>query len=209
MNTALYIRVSTADQNAELQRRELAAYAARRGLTVIETFEDVASGAARNRPGLVRLLDACERGKVECVLVWKLDRFGRSLLDCLRNLELLEREKVRFVAVNQGLEFDRDNPTSRLLLHMLGAAAEFERELIRERVKSGLTRYQEDYADGLVGRTVHSRSGKDLEPHRPRKILDLEKIRRLRDEGLTIAVIAQRLGASEATVWRRIRSAQA
>ncbi len=206
MTAVLYIRVSTAEQNAELQRRELAAYAARRGLEILETFEDVASGADRDRPALRRLLDACVRGRVECVLVWKLDRFGRSLLDCLQNLELLEREKVRFVAVEQNLEFDRDNPTSRLLLHILGAAAEFERELIRDRVKSGLNRYRQDTAAGKVGKTVHSRSGRDLPAHRPQKILDLSRIHKMRSDGVPVSDIATRLGVSEATVWRRIRA---
>ena len=206
MTAALYIRVSTAEQNAELQRRELAAYAARRGFEIRDTFEDVASGTDRDRPALRRLLDACVRGRVECVLVWKLDRFGRSLLDCLTNLELLEREKVRFVAVEQNLEFDRDNPTSRLLLHILGAAAEFERELIRERVKSGLKRYRQDTAAGKVGTTVHSRSGKDLPAHRPRLVLPLDRIQKMRSDGVPVSAIAERLGTSEATVWRRIQA---
>jgi len=209
MTTALYIRVSTAEQNAELQRRELAAYAARRGLTVLETFEDVASGADRDRPALRRLLDACRRGRFDCVLVWSLDRFGRSPIELYNNVDLLEREKVRLIAVKSHLEFDRDNPTSRIQMVVLAEVANIERTMIRERVKSGLNRYRQDTDAGKVGKTVHSRSGRDLPAHRPVKILDLSKIHKLREDGLAVAAIAERLGVSEATVWRRIRVREA
>jgi len=83
-------------------------------------------------------------GTIDTVLCWKLDRFGRSLLDCLANLQELDTHGVRFIAVTQGLDADNRNPASRFLLHVLGAAAEFERELIRKRSRAGRLRYLED-----------------------------------------------------------------
>jgi len=105
--------------------------------------------------------------KFNCLLVWKLDRFGRSLVDCLNNIQELERHRIRFIATTQNLDTDEKNPASRFLLHVLGAAAEFERSLIRERTLAGQIRYRSDYASGKVGKTVSSRSGKNLPPHRP------------------------------------------
>lgn len=209
MKVALYLRVSTLDQNSDMQRRELEAYAKRHEWEVSEVYEDCASGADTSRPALARLLAECAAGRVKCVLCWKLDRFGRSLADCLRTLEILDRRRVRFLAVSQGIDTDRANPASRFSLQVLAAAAEFERELIRERSTSGLIRYRQDLAAGRVGKTVHSRSGKDLAPHRPRRILSLTKIQRLRGEGRTVPAIARIVGASTATIKRRLSAARA
>ena len=99
----------------------------------VDTYQDAISGAKTNR--LNRLMaDALARTS-DCLLVWKLDRFGRSLVDCLNNIRTLENHGVRFIAVTQGLDTDQRNPASRFLLHVLGAAAEFERALIRERTR--------------------------------------------------------------------------
>jgi DNA invertase Pin-like site-specific DNA recombinase len=114
--------------------------------------------------------------KFDCLLVWKLDRFGRSLVDCLNHIQDLETNGVRFIAVTQGLDTDERNPVSRLLLHVLGAAAEFERSLILERARAAQTRYREAFESGEVGRAVHSRSGRDLPPDRPRRIFDRDAV---------------------------------
>jgi DNA invertase Pin-like site-specific DNA recombinase len=153
MKVAIYVRVSTADQNNELQRRELHEYAERHGWGIAQVYEDTVSGAKASRPGLDRLMADAKARKIDTVLSWKLDRFGRSLLDCLANLRELDAHGVRFIAVTQGLDTDNRNPASRFLLHVLGAAAEFERELIRERSRAGRLRYVQDYRDGKVGKT--------------------------------------------------------
>lgn len=207
MKTALYIRVSTLDQNTAAQRAELEAYAARHQWPVVGVYEDKASGADPNRPELARLLADCRAGRIECVLVWKLDRFGRSLYDCLGNLRVLEDELVRFVSMTDGVDTDRNNPAAKLFLHILAVFAECERGLIRERCLSGFRRYQEDYAAGKVGKSVHSQSGKDLPPTRPKKILDGNRILALREEGLSWRQIAAEVGESVATVHRRFKKA--
>src|SRR5262249_45966348 len=92
------------DQNPELAREELRAGAVRLGYAVALGLEETGSGATNDRPGLAELLDAARRGKVEAVIVWKLDRFGRSALDLLANIRQLEDAGVRFVAVTQGID---------------------------------------------------------------------------------------------------------
>jgi putative DNA-invertase from lambdoid prophage Rac len=142
--------------------------------------------------------------KFDCLLVWKLDRFGRSLVDCLNNIQALEECGVRFIAVTQRLDTDVKNPASRFLLHVLGAAAEFERALIRERTQAGRLRYQQDYAAGRVGNGVYSRSGRNLPPHRPRRIFDRDEVLRLRSQGLSYRAIARKLGLGLGTVTRTL-----
>lgn len=205
MKTALYIRVSTADQNSELQRRELESYAARHEWPVIGIYEDTASGADPNRPELGRLLADCRVGRVECVLVWKLDRFGRSLHNMLENLQALENELVRFVSITDGIDTDRKNPMAKLFLHILAVFAECERGLIAERTAAGSARYRQDFLAGRVGKSVHSQSGKDLPPGGQLRVVDVEKIDSLRAQGRTLRQIAAEVGVSAPTVLRRLR----
>jgi putative DNA-invertase from lambdoid prophage Rac len=127
VQVALYTRVSTTDQNCVFQLRELRDCAVHRGWQVVEVYQDILSGAQARRPGLSRLMANAASRKFNCLMVWKLDRFGRSLVDCLNNIQMLETYGVRFVAVTQGLDTDQRNPTSRFLLHVLGAAAELAR----------------------------------------------------------------------------------
>ncbi len=112
------------------------------------------------------MADAAQR-RFECVLVWKLDRFGRSVLHLNQQLAELTREGVRFISTTQGLDTDRSNPTSRLLLQILASVAEFEREMIRERT--------------LVGIRAARASGKRI--GRPKRVFRRDEVVRLRDEG--------------------------
>jgi DNA invertase Pin-like site-specific DNA recombinase len=206
LSVGLYVRVSTAEQNSELQLRELREYAERQGWQIVGIYQDVISGAKSSRPELNRLmLDAAAR-KFDCLLVWKLDRFGRSLVDCLNNIHDLERNGIRFIAVTQGLDTDQKKPASRFLLHVLGAAAEFERSLIRERTQAGQARYRQDFESGKVGKTVYSRSGRNLPPYRPRKIFDREEVLRLRRQGRSYRQIARSLGLGLGTVVRTLQA---
>jgi DNA invertase Pin-like site-specific DNA recombinase len=202
MKAAIYTRVSTSDQNDVLQLRQVQDLATRQGWQIAEFYQDVASGAKASRPGLNRLMADAMARKFDCLLVWKLDRFGRSLVDCLNNIQTLEDHGIRFIAVTQGLDTDQRNPASRFLLQMLGAAAEFERSLIRERTQAGRLRYKQDYAAGRVGKTVYSRSGKNLAIGRPKKIFNRERVFEMRRSGASMRVIAKQLGVGVGTVAR-------
>jgi putative DNA-invertase from lambdoid prophage Rac len=206
MKAPLYTRVSTSDQNCELQLRDLREHASRQGYEIVGTYQDTISGAKSRRPELNRLMDDATARKFDSLLVWKLDRFGRSLVDCLNNIQTLESCGGRFIAVTQGLDTDQQNPASRFLLHVLGAAAEFERSLILERTRAGQLRYRQDFESGKVGRTVRSRSGKNLAPHRPRKIFDRLAVIELRQRGLSMRQIAKRTGLGLGTVVRTLQA---
>lgn len=149
------------------------------------------------------MLDARAR-KFDCLLVWKLDRFGRSLVDCLNKIKFLEDHGIRFIAVTQGVDTDVQNPASRFLLHVLGAAAEFERSLTWERTQAGRLRYQQDYKAGKVGKTVYSRSGKNMSIGRPKRIFNRERVIELRCRGASIRAIAKQLGVGVGTVTRTL-----
>src|SRR5262249_39013751 len=137
----LYHRVSTLDQNPELARDELRSAARRYGYEIAIEVEETGSGAQNDRPGLQQIMDSARRGKIDAVLAWKLDRVGRSALDLLANIRALEDSGVRFIAITQGIDIKPNGePMTRLLLTMLAAIAEFERDLIRERTRLGIAR---------------------------------------------------------------------
>jgi DNA invertase Pin-like site-specific DNA recombinase len=191
MRVAIYTRISTAQQDATLQTAELRQYIASRGWSQADHYEDVMSGAKANRPGLARLMADAQGRKFDVVACWKLDRFGRSLVDCLNNIRTLESAGVRFIAVTQGLDTDQQNPASRFLLHVLGAAAEFERSLIRERVSAGMK--------------AAKKSGTAL--GRPKRVFNREEVHELRRKGLSIAQISRQLNIGVGTVARTLAAA--
>ena len=134
---ALYARVSTiTGQNPELQISELNEYAARRGWPVVAEFVDRVSGAKESRPALNRLMADARQRKFDVVVVWKIDRFGRSLRHLVNALAELEAVGVPFISLHDNL--DLSTPSGRLMFQIIGAMAEFERALIRERVQAGL-----------------------------------------------------------------------
>jgi putative DNA-invertase from lambdoid prophage Rac len=206
--TALYARVSTSDQHCEMQLRELRQYAAARGWTVSGEYVDEGwSGAKASRPQLDQLMaDALSR-KIDCILVYKVDRFGRSVSNLSEALRRLDSAGVRFIAITQGLDTDKANSTSRLLLNILAAVAEFERDMIRERVLSGVQRYNADYAAGLIGKKKQSKSGKNLPVGRPRVIFDRDVVQRLRAGGSSLAQISAETGLARTTIRRALASA--
>lgn len=136
--TCLYLRVSTADQRHDSQEDELVRYCALRGWANSKTYRDTISGAASSRPSLDELIRDARSGKVERIVVFKLDRLGRSLTHLALILDELNRLNVPLICTSQGIDTSTDCPTGRLQLGVLMAVAEFERGLIRERVKAGL-----------------------------------------------------------------------
>ncbi len=135
--TALYLRVSTAGQKPDLQHDGLHGYAARAGLDVVRSYCDVAlSGRREGRPRLNALMAAARRREIDCVLVWKFDRFARSTRHLLAALEEFDHFGVRFVSVQD--QIDTDSPMGRAMFTIIGAMAELESSLISERVTAGM-----------------------------------------------------------------------
>ena len=135
--TALYLRVSTADQKPDLQYDGLRAYATRAGLDVTQDYCDVGvSGRREGRPQLNALMAAARNREIDCVLVWKFDRFARSTRHLLAALEEFDHLGVRFVSVQD--QIDTDSPMGRAMFTIIGAMAELESSLISERVTAGM-----------------------------------------------------------------------
>ena len=135
--TALYLRVSTADQKPDLQYDGLRSYAARAGLHVVRDYCDVGvSGRREGRPQLNALMAAPRNREIDCVLVWKFDRFARSTRHLLAALEEFNHLSVRFVSVQD--QIDTDSPMGRAMFTIIGAMAELESSLISERVTAGM-----------------------------------------------------------------------
>jgi DNA invertase Pin-like site-specific DNA recombinase len=136
MKVAIYARVSTDDQFAEKQVDALKDYCSRMSYTVFDVYVDVISGSSTSRPEFNRLLIDMRSYKFNCVAVTKLDRLGRSLQHLLSLIDEFKRKSVNFIAVTQNL--DTTSATGTLLFHVMGAFAEFERNIISERTKEGL-----------------------------------------------------------------------
>lgn len=186
MNAALYVRVSTkaGSQNPDIQLRELREYCGRRGWTVAGEYVDEGMrGSKEHRPGLDRLLSECRKRRVDVVLVYRYDRFARSLRQLVDALEEFRALRIEFVSLHEGV--DTSTPNGRLVFGIFASIAEFERELIRERVRSGLA----------TARARGKRIG------RPRKIVDAVKIARLRADGASWRTIAAQLGVSVGTAY--------
>ena len=180
VRAALYHRVSTVDQNPEAAHAELRAAAEQRGHEIVIDIVEQGSGANNDRPGLAEVMAAARRGRVDTVLVWKIDRFARSSLDLHTNIRALNLAGVGFSSVTQGLELaprGGNDAMSTLLLGVLAAFAEFERAIIRERTRAGID---------------HARR-KGIKLGRPRKGPDPRDVKVLRDDGLRWEEIALQL----------------
>jgi DNA invertase Pin-like site-specific DNA recombinase len=188
----LYVRVSTAGQNTKAQQTELKAYAKNRGWTVTRVYADQISGAEHNRPALQELMADCKRRKVDVVLVWKFDRFARSLRHLVTALEEFRRLQIDFVSATEGV--DTTVPSGELVFQIFGAIAQFERALISERVKAGIAEAR--------------RNGRQLGRPAIKKLSDAEiaKIRAARRKGVTLRKLATQLGAS---LWAVHQASQA
>lgn len=179
LRVARYLRVSTKDQNLDLQRDETAALAAQRGWRIVETFEDHGiSGSKDRRPALDRMLASARRGRFDCVLVWRSDRLFRSLKHLVTTVHDLGEQGVGFVSCTEA--FDTQSASGRLLLHVLAAMGEFERTIIAERSAAGVA----------AARRRGVRLG------RPRAQFDLDRAIALRASGQSYKNIAAVIGVS-------------
>src|SRR5215510_10218025 len=171
-----------------MQLNELREYAARRGCMIVEEYIDQGvSGCKDSRPALNRLMSDAKRRRFGAMLVWKLDRFGRSLRHLVNALAELEALGVAFVSLRDNL--DLSTPSGRLMFQIIGAMAEFERALIQERVRAGIRNAK------AKGRTLG----------RPPLTLDCGRIARLRASGASIRAISAQLGVAASTVHKALQ----
>jgi DNA invertase Pin-like site-specific DNA recombinase len=168
-----------------MQLRELREYAIRRGWTTAgEYIDQGVSGAKETRPALGRLMADAHRRELDAILVWKIDRFGRSLKHLVNAIADLAAYGVAFISLRDNL--DLSTPSGRLMFQIIAAMAEFERALIQERVKAGMRN----------ARAKGKRVG------RPPRIVDNAKVAALRTSGASWRSIARKLGVGVATLYR-------
>jgi DNA invertase Pin-like site-specific DNA recombinase len=188
---AIYARVSTSNhgQDVTVQTRDLEQFAEVRGWRLFDSYLDVGiSGSKDKRPELDRLMADAHRRKFDVVIVWKFDRFARSVSHLLRALETFNALGISFVSLSE--QMDTTTPAGKMVFTVLGAVAELERSLIAERVRAGLRNAR------AKGKTLG----------RPRVVVDAAEVARLRASGASWPSIARELGVSVGTVYQAARS---
>lgn len=189
IRAGLYARVSTHDQQTlRLQNRAMQDYADRRGWTVAIEIKEVGSGASV-RELRQKLLEAARRRDIDVVIVWRLDRWGRSMADLVTTLQELRDLDVGFVSLTEAL--DLTTPSGRAMAGLLAVFAEFEREILRERVRAGLAHARENGT--RLGRPSTA-------------ALSAKHIRRLFRAGVSKAAIARQLQIGRTSVRRILGS---
>jgi len=189
MKVALYARVSTTNhgQDPELQLRDFRDYCKARKWTVHDKYVDTASGVKESRPELDRLMKDARRRKFDVVLVWKFDRFARSVGHLIRALEEFKSLGIEFVSLTEGI--DTSTPMGKMVFTVLGAVAELERSLIVERINAGL----------------RNAKAKGVTLGRPRSTVETAVILARMEAGESQRDIAKSLGVSPALVNKRLK----
>lgn len=182
---AIYLRVSTQEQNTDLQLVDLKNYVASKAWYITQVYEDKATGTNANRADLKRMLEDARLKKFDVIICWKLDRLFRSLKDLVYTLQELSDLEIEFVALKDNI--DLTTSAGRLMTHILGAFAEFEASIIRSRVKAGLDQAR--------------RNGKKLGRTKTRPS---ELIRELYSKGYTFRQISKLANCSCSTVSREL-----
>jgi DNA invertase Pin-like site-specific DNA recombinase len=189
MRVAIYSRVSTHEQTTAGQLDELRSYCEHRQWEIAAEYTDEGvSGSKESRPGLNNLLADAKRRKFDVVLVYRYDRFARSLRQLVNALCEFDSLGIHFVSLHEGV--DTSTPNGRLVFGIFASIAEFERELIRSRVRSGIA----------AARARGKRIG------RPRSLITNSQINTLLGQGLSMMATGEKLGISAATVCRRARA---
>jgi DNA invertase Pin-like site-specific DNA recombinase len=186
---AVYARVSTDKQKVDMQLRELGDFVKRSGWKIYKKFIDQGyTGANTKRPAFIEMMIEAKKRKFDILLVWKLDRLSRSLKDLINTLDELGSLGIDFISYENNL--DTSTPTGKLVFQIVGAVAEFEKDIIKERVIAGLANAR------LKGKTLGR-------PSIPDSVI--EKARILRDKGLSFRKIGKELGVDEGTVRKRFK----
>lgn len=194
---AIYCRVSTTDQSCERQERDLRAFAARAGYEVVGVFKETGSGAKLDRVERRKVMALAQARHIDAVLVTELSRWGRSTLDLLETLRDLEARRVSVVALN-GMAFDLASAAGRMMATVLAGIAEFERDLLRERVKSGLA------AARARGKVLGRQPGQ-----RPKSDRLAPKVLALVAAGRGYRLIGRDLGLSKNTIVAIVKRSRA
>ena len=190
---ALYCRVSTSDQSCARQERDLAAFAERAGYEVVGLFKETGSGVKVDRVERRKVMGLAQARKIDAVLVTELSRWGRSTMDLLATLKELEARRVSVIAMN-GMAFDLATPHGRMIATVLAGIAEFERELIQERIRSGIA------AAKACGRKLGRQPGQ-----RPKSDRLAPKVLTLVTQGRSYRLIGREVGLSKNTVFAIVK----
>jgi putative DNA-invertase from lambdoid prophage Rac len=194
---AIYCRVSTADQSCERQERDLVAFASRAGDDVVGIFKETGSGVRLDRAERKKVMALAQQRAIDAVLVTELSRWGRSTLDLLHTLEELEGRRVSVIAVN-GMAFDLATPHGRMMATVLAGLAAFERELLQERIRSGIA------AAKARGKRLGRQRGQ-----RPKSDRLAPKVLALVAQGRSYRLIGRELGLSKNTVADIVKRSRA
>lgn len=186
--TIIYARVSTRDQNPQMQIKDLRNYVKARKLKLIEEYVDYASGSNNDRANYLKLLNDVRKRKCDIVIVWKFDRFARSTKELINALEEFKSLGVNFISYQENI--DTGTPAGKVLFTLISAFAEFEREVIRERVKAGMD------AARAKGKIIG----------RPRiKKFQIDEVKKLKSKGVYWKDIVKRVGVSKSTYYQIIK----
>ena len=182
---ATLARISTADQHSiELQQADMRDYCKSRGWSIIEEITEEISGAAKSRPGRDKIMALARARKIDGVIVWRLNRFGRSSSELILLLNELQALGVAFTSIQESLDFS--TPTGRLMASLLAVFAEFEREILLENVNAGIRKYRE----------------KNRTWGRPPKVMAAANAARMLAEKKPVAEIISVTGLSRAAIYR-------
>ena len=185
----LYIRISTLHQNTDLQLTSLKDYCSRRGWGIKNIYRDIGeSGKKESRPAFDRLLKDAARGDIKTIVVFRCDRFSRSVRHFINTLHTLEKNGVGFVSVNEGIDLTSNNPLNKVVMLLVSALAEMELNILKSRQKAGITAAKD----------------KGVKFGRPRLGFDVKKALELRGSGLSLRKISKSLGISVSTLCRNL-----
>jgi len=189
MKVVIYLRVSTNNQTVENQKQQLEQFAKAREWEVVETYIDNGhSGDSKRRPAFNQMIADAHQRKFDCILIFQLSRFGRSMSEVIKNITELKDSGVSVYSYSENLSTAEDSPYGKIVLAVLSALGEIELDLIRERVRSGVKRAQA--ANVVFGRKHVG--------------LDIGRALKLRSEGMSLPKIAKNVGVSLSTLKRRM-----
>jgi len=186
---AIYCRVSTSEQKTDMQLNDLRKFATDRNLSIYQEYVDNAvSGSVKKRPALDKLMEDASKKRFDIVLCWRFDRFARSSKHLVEALHTFKHFGIDFISYNENI--DTGSPLGEAMFTIISAMAQLERDIIRERVKAGL-------------RTARNK-GKTL--GRPKALVDINKLKEMKNSGDSVRYIASRMDVSTATVSRLLNS---